>query len=1167
MSTINRLSICGIRSFGIEKEDEQKINFTSPLTLIVGENGCGKTTIIECLKYGITGEAPTGSDKGKTFVHDPKVFSTPSSLGRIKLVVTDAMGNTKLCTRSMKMDIQKNGKPKFETLDCTISTTNILSGKPEESRKRVHETNEEMCAFMGVSKAILNNVIFCHQEDSCWPLDEGKKLKEKFDAIFGTTEYNKAIDKLMKYKKEYDEKFKTCAIEKRHLEGIKKDADRKLLELDILNHKHRETEAEADKLKAQIEPLEGEIEKLLMKHKQIGKLSGKQTVFKCQIASKKSDIAKYQKLIKNPMNGNIEELEIQLENYSKTLDDNEQRLESLNNEKNRLVNGDRKKQELFTKISSTSDNLADEISKKQSLIDQRFDATKELSSKLGISFSDSDDRTLSEDENILSSLLEQIRQGIANKGEEIKVLSTQQDDKENEYQKKIDKVREDKVAIETNIATQKQRKLKITKDYNDMKREITSIESSLPGLDEMIQQIKSTEVELGLFPTESIEKDFKKKVQIFNDKIDKELKQIVVEIDEANKKISLKKSKRDHLQNVIEEKEEKLKAMKKRINKLCDGLNFSDVFAKQKEKKEKLSMDLAYLKSSENTFKHYISDIEQDPCCPLCHKDLDQRESVDLKDEISEKIRQLPSRIADTERKLKSESKKFDELNEVKSIHENIEQDENEIKKLNDDLEKLDEDYRNLLEDLEGYEIQVAEPQLKQKLITPLQINASHSKLNGLQLKLNNLVSQKMMQQGLDQKKKTLDEKKNEIAELDRKILLDEKKLQPLEKELREIINAKENIKKTAKENISRLQKALERIKINQADLERMNKEIENYENARLEQKYKEAQEKKIEIKKALKDLQDDIKSKSSDIKRLETELTNQSENKRILQDNIELRRSEKELETLQDEYEKLMKEIGDLDVDKLIKEKRTLESSRDEIRSEYQTLQGRISESLDRIAQAKKECNEPKYKNAKINYLKECYIQSTLKAMREDLLKYRKALEKSLMKFHGDKMKEINQRIRDLWNNIYKGNDIDYIEIKTDEDDSKGSDKKRTYHYRVIQAKNGGGEIDMRGRCSAGQKVLASLIIRMALADTFSANCGVLALDEPTTNLDVNNIQALCTALVNIVEEREKTGQFMLVVITHDEDFVQTLQRVDHYYKLSRDGKGRSRIEKMTNK
>lgn len=48
-----------------------------------------------------------------------------------------------------------------------------------------------------------------------------------------------------------------------------------------------------------------------------------------------------------------------------------------------------------------------------------------------------------------------------------------------------------------------------------------------------------------------------------------------------------------------------------------------------------------------------------------------------------------------------------------------------------------------------------------------------------------------------------------------------------------------------------------------------------------------------------------------------------------------------------------------------------------------------------------------------------------------------------------------------------------------------------------------GGSELEMRGRCSAGQKVLACIIVRLALAETFCLNCGILSLDEPTTNLD----------------------------------------------------------------
>jgi DNA repair protein RAD50 len=60
----------------------------------------------------------------------------------------------------------------------------------------------EMCQAVGVSEAILNHVILCHQEDSCWPLDEAKKVKEKFDSIFNTTMYIKCLDQLTKQDKD-----------------------------------------------------------------------------------------------------------------------------------------------------------------------------------------------------------------------------------------------------------------------------------------------------------------------------------------------------------------------------------------------------------------------------------------------------------------------------------------------------------------------------------------------------------------------------------------------------------------------------------------------------------------------------------------------------------------------------------------------------------------------------------------------------------------------------------------------------------------------------------------------------------------------------------------------------------------------------------------------------
>jgi DNA repair protein RAD50 len=133
---------------------------------------------------------------------------------------------------------------------------------------------------------------------------------------------------------------------------------------------------------------------------------------------------------------------------------------------------------------------------------------------------------------------------------------------------------------------------------------------------------------------------------------------------------------------------------------------------------------------------------------------------------------------------------------------------------------------------------------------------------------------------------------------------------------------------------------------------------------------------------------------------------------------------------------------------------------------------------------------------------------------------------------YHTTKVAEINKRIRELWRSTYRGGDIDRIDLRAEPTNSARS---RSYAYRVAMTK-GDTDLDMRGRCSAGQKVLASLIIRLALAETFSVNCGILALDEPTTNLDHENKISLAAALGEIIKQRRGQANFQLIVITHDE-------------------------------
>ncbi len=196
----------------------------------------------------------------------------------------------------------------------------------------------------------------------------------------------------------------------------------------------------------------------------------------------------------------------------------------------------------------------------------------------------------------------------------------------------------------------------------------------------------------------------------------------------------------------------------------------------------------------------------------------------------------------------------------------------------------------------------------------------------------------------------------------------------------------------------------------------------------------------------------------------------------------------------------------------------------------------------------------EPQFKSIEKAFKDKLIEYKTVQMAVQDLDRYFKALNAALMKFHETKMADINKSITELWNKTYKGSDIDGIQIKT-EDEGMTADGRRKQSYRVVMRK-GDTLLDMRGRCSAGQKVLASLVIRLALAETFCINCGILALDEPTTNLDAANIRSLASAINDIIRARKQQANFQLIVITHDEEFVQLIGRSEncsHYFAVDK--------------
>lgn len=215
-----------------------------------------------------------------------------------------------------------------------------------------------------------------------------------------------------------------------------------------------------------------------------------------------------------------------------------------------------------------------------------------------------------------------------------------------------------------------------------------------------------------------------------------------------------------------------------------------------------------------------------------------------------------------------------------------------------------------------------------------------------------------------------------------------------------------------------------------------------------------------------------------------------------------------------------------------------------------------------DRYKEKKEELNKAEEQGSRKKY-DECRIRKqTMELASSDLEKYHRALDQALMAFHTLKMNSINRTIKELWQQTYRGTDIDEIEVISDHGDPRANVAgalKRTFNYRV-QMRQGQATLDMRGRCSAGQKVLACLVIRLALAESFCTDCGILALDEPTTNLDRENIESLAEALRAIIESRRRQRNFQLVLITHDQEFIDLIGARDfcnEYFMVYKDMQG----------
>jgi DNA repair protein RAD50 len=197
--------------------------------------------------------------KGTSFLFDPKLIDELETKGRIKLFFKD-MGGLFVQVQKNMSCTQKQKKLEFRTLETIISRYDANSKLLSTITSKCLNADAEVINALGVSKAVLDHVIFCHQEDSNWPLSDGKLLKTRFDDIFAATKYIKALEVIRKLKVEKNHQIKQLDVERKHLEAYKERADELHRNLEESTSKFNALELRKQDISERLKPVQKQLD-------------------------------------------------------------------------------------------------------------------------------------------------------------------------------------------------------------------------------------------------------------------------------------------------------------------------------------------------------------------------------------------------------------------------------------------------------------------------------------------------------------------------------------------------------------------------------------------------------------------------------------------------------------------------------------------------------------------------------------------------------------------------------------------------------------------------------------------------------------------------------------------------------------------------------------------
>ncbi|KAK5134597.1 hypothetical protein LTR08_006253 [Meristemomyces frigidus] len=1319
MSMIDKLSILGIRSF--DNTRSETIKFHSPLTLIVGTNGSGKTTIIECLKYVTTGEMPPNSKPGGAFIHDPKLCGEKEVMAQVKVSFKSQKGIRMVCTRNLQLTVKKNTRS-MKTLEGNLET--IVNGERHSMSSRVaeiselvrlrpkcavrlltnHELSRQMPQYLGVSKAVLDSVIFCHQDESLWPLAAPADLKKRFDEIFEALKYTKAIENIKIMAKNQKIELgkmlitqEQAKINKDRGKKIEKQAENLSAECEELRTQHGDFD---DRIKQAARNAEAAWKKAETAGMIVGELTGKRIEERTKQESVESLL-----LNLTEMSEPDEELQRMLEQYEERVRQYEKDFEVKKGEWQEL--GEDIKQ-ARGKVSSKEREVGSYEAQAESYdrqLENRVKLVKETARSHNVRGFDLEvddaqvrlfmDRIsmMARDQNatfesarretqenlgraqkVLNQINEQ-KSALNQRKDSSKQTIATNDRKAGSLQSELNRINIDeggKAAMESSLldTTKKLDSAKQAMETANWDAQAKTTDSELRKLDDRKEKLDAELVEGTRQAGESARLDFVQKELkdrdhrlktmqgAHSEKISalvgddwtpgtveatfqRTLENHTSQVTDAERQrdgTSREKEQLDYQLNTcrkeLKGKQQAMKAAADRIESKAKTApeRYMEELHDIEINRESIKADIDSLPELRKYLKACIKTARDQSKCKTCMRGFEHKKDVEgLVRSLEAMIKKKEDELGNAPQELQEFE---DEMAQYKAVASDFETWERLREKEIPNLQALESESiakrQKLIDQLESQDIVVGERQSAKRDVeamsrTVQSIAKLDSEMAGFKEQVREL-SAKQKAAGLSRGLEQIQEEMKKVAEEHRNVkarvakITTERdrarnalntlelesrdikgKLSTAEYQLREKLSLQRQVDELKglsndqRENIKAMEKELQDLgpQLSQAQvkyediarrgqdkdrelqaeanklsssvnqLKMANQEIDAYIARDGPELLKRGKREVESLKKEVGRLEQEQSRAVGEVKHLENQLRNHADSKRSISDNQRYRRDLRQLRQVSQDIKKLETHNAEDDKAQYEREGQKWQMQRNKLAAEQATVIGSLK-SKDESLVGLLADYDTEYKDAARKY-KEAHVKvETTKACVEDLGRYGGALDKAIMKYHSLKMEEINRIVDELWRKTYQGTDVDTILIRSESENLKSN---KSYNYRVCMVKQD-AEMDMRGRCSAGQKVLASIIIRLALAECFGINCGLIALDEPTTNLDRDNIRALAESLAEIIKARRTQKNFQLIVITHDEEFLKYMgcqDFADVYYRVSRSEAQKSVIERQS--